>query len=613
MNTALKIAVVLGAVDNLTAAVSAAVNNSSKKLTEFAQKQQRFTAESAKGFAMMGVGKSIADSMQAPITAYADLEKEQLALKSTFLKAGGSFDAEQFGRITDEATRLGNMLPGTTADFIKLFRTMKENGTDAETILNGTGEAAAFLAVQLQLPMDVAGQMAARLRQNFNLKGSDMSEFMDLLARIKQVGPDATEITYAFNKSSGAINAFGLTGMANVKAMGAIYAQLVAAGGGFTGETAGTSMQSVLFEMLDPKKMAAMQNAAAQYGKTLDFFDTTGKFAGMDNFIFQLDKLRELGESDKFNVLSAIAGPQGKDMSLLLSLTNAGTKGFNDMNRKLAEQADLQTKVGTQLTGLAAIWEATSGTFTNTLAAIGEVWGPEIKKVTEAMGSFSVKVIEFVKEHPTITKAATAVVGLAAGGLMLAGAIKAIAAGLAFLELPALLGAIEFGAFAIGYYFKFTIIPAIEAAGTAFGGLATSIGAVALEIGFVVAGLYMMYKLLPKAEKLYDQMKLTGSSSHVDRQAPGGSEWWQLGKMVAGGGNGWSEEENKAFKEKYSLSKANDSSTVVHSAPTININGNMDANATEQMRNALKDNANYIYELFNRRSNDANRVSLGTE
>lgn len=606
MNTALKIAVVLSAVDNMSAAINAAVNGSTNKLNDFAKRQQKFTQDAARGFALMGTGQEMANALRAPISAYADLEKEQLALKSTFLKDGGGIDAEQFERVAAEATRLGNLLPGTTADFIKLFRTMKENGTDAETILNGTGEAAAFLAVQLQLPMDVAGQMAARLRQNFNLKGSDMSEFMDLLARIKQVGPDATEITYAFNKSSGAINAFGLTGMANVKAMGAIYAQLVAAGGGFTGETAGTSMQSVLFEMLDPKKMAAMQNAAAQYGKTLDFFDATGKFAGMDNFIFQLDKLRELGESDKFNVLSAIAGPQGKDMSLLLSLTNAGTKGFNDMNRKLAEQADLQTKVGTQLSGLSLIWEATTGTFTNTQAALGATWAPELKAAAEAMGKFSAATIEFINEHPKISKAATALFAFASAGLMVAGAYSAMAAAWAFLNIGGMFSSLSFGAFAARYYIMTSLVPALSSATTGFYAMAGGMSAALGMAGALAAGLIALYKA---SEYFYnkDWFDPVQKAQIFDMSAKvydaTGFDIFNINERMKNG--------DMSALPVGDISKS--ASNAVQYSPTLNFNGPVDKATADSFREQLNQHKDDIARIMNGHSNNANRLSFGSD
>jgi len=77
----------------------------------------------------------------------------------------------EFNRFEALGMRLGNQLPGTTQDFIEMFSTLKQGGLDSETILNGTGEAVANLAViTKQIPKDLA-EPFAQYAQQFQLTG----------------------------------------------------------------------------------------------------------------------------------------------------------------------------------------------------------------------------------------------------------------------------------------------------------------------------------------------------------------------------------------------------------------------------------------------------------
>ncbi len=102
---------------------------------------------------MMYTARGIADTtrnvLSAPVAAYAQSETASADLRAAMMDNTGKVSA-QYKDIDNLATRLGDRLPGTTADFKNLMTMLIRQGMSAQTVLGGTGEAAALLAVQLK-------------------------------------------------------------------------------------------------------------------------------------------------------------------------------------------------------------------------------------------------------------------------------------------------------------------------------------------------------------------------------------------------------------------------------------------------------------------------------
>jgi TP901 family phage tail tape measure protein len=471
-NNQLKIAVILGAVDNMSKVINSAVNESVKKLSEVNRSMSNIS-RGALGAGMMTAGANLAEQALKPIQAFAELEKAQLSLESVMMRAGGKTDQALLAQLNEEAIKLGNLLPGTTADMNQMFITLIQNGVKAQDIAGGLGKAAAYFAVDMGVGYEEGAQMAARLSNNLKIASGDMYAFMDVIARTRNLGVNPMEITYAFSKASGAINLLELNNIQSAKELSAVYAQLITKAG-FTGETAGTAFQNVLFEMMNPEKLGAMTAAAHQFGiKDFAFFDAQGKFGGIQNMIAQLDKLKGLTAQQQKSILENVAGPEGKDLSLLLNLTNQGAEGFNAMSQAMADQATLNDKVGVKLKGLGALWEATSGTMTNTAATLGESLEPEMKKSVQVMGELNEGLQNFLKDHPQLTKFLAIAAGLTVVLLVCGGAVLTLSAAMSVLGGAGALGAATGG---------------VAGLTGALGALAATVGpilAVAVALGYV--------------------------------------------------------------------------------------------------------------------------------
>lgn len=396
MDKMLKIAVLLTAVDQMSKVIKQAVGTSEGELKKLQERQNKLFA---KGGAMTATGVGIVASLAPAVQAFADLEEASLRLKSAMMGPGGIV-SELFPKVNGLAEQLGDRLPGTTADFYSMFEVMLNNGVKAETILNGVGEAAAYLAVSLKMPYDEAGRFAAKMKEATGIADQDMLKFMDTISRVRNLGVEAGEMQYAFGRSAGSLKLLGLQGIEASKSISNVYAQLIRAG--LSGETVGTGFATIINSLLDPKKMKEMNEEASKLGVNLQFFKD-GKFMGVENMIAQFDKLRGFNAQQRASVVNALTGG-GQDAQMLQTLINNGVEGFNKMNKAMAGQATLSQKVNSQLSGLKALWEATTGTITNLLAAFGEGIAPALKPMVEMLGKIAGWLKVFLAENPRIAQ-----------------------------------------------------------------------------------------------------------------------------------------------------------------------------------------------------------------
>ncbi len=418
MNKALNIAIILTAYDKATRVINDAMAKSEQKMKDMKKASMNAFGQ---GAAYTGVGVAIGMSMKPAIDAYRQLEDAQSTLKSSMMMSNGTLPAE-FAKIDKLAQNLGNRLPGTTADFYLMFETMINQGIPALTILDGVGESAAYLSVALKMPYDEAGKLAAKLKEATGTANQDMMAFMDTIARTKNMGVATDEMQYAFGRSAGGLKLMGIQGLEASKQLAGVYAMLIRTG--MSGETVGTGFQTVLNAMLNPAKMGAAQAAAGRFGISLQFMKD-GKFAGIENMMAQLDKLKALGAEDRAGIVNALTGG-GQDASMLQTLITNGVSGYQKIQAGMQKQANLNQKVTSQLGTLSNTWEATTGTITNMLARIGQAIGPELKMISTWMGKAAAAFGSFMDNNPRFAKFLALLVSGTAILLTIVGIVKMV-------------------------------------------------------------------------------------------------------------------------------------------------------------------------------------------
>lgn len=350
------------------------------------------------GVSAGAAGAALGAPVLGAVREFATAEDAATQLKVAMMGAGGVVSAE-FRQINDLATRLGNRLPGTTADYQNMMTMLVRQGMSAKAILGGLGEATAYLGVQLKMPMDAAAEFAAKLQDATRTSEAEMMGLMDVIQRAFYAGVDSDNMLNAFTKLSPALSILRQQGLNAAQALAPLV--VMADQAGMKGEAAGNAYRKVFQGALNLDKI---QKALGKSGlkMKLDFTNGKGEFAGLDKLFSELQKLKRLTAVQRTGLLRDIFGDDAETLQVLALMIDKGRGGYDEAQAKLAAQADLQRRVNEQLGTLRALWDAASGTFTNAMVAMGESIAPEIKAVTQWLGEVAEWTANWAKENPRL-------------------------------------------------------------------------------------------------------------------------------------------------------------------------------------------------------------------
>ena len=373
--------------------------------------KSQMTEAGMRAVGLMYTARGIADTtrnvLSAPVKAYAETETASTDLRAAMMDNTGKVSA-QYKDIDNLATRLGDRLPGTTADFKNLMTMLIRQGMSAQTVLGGTGEAAALLAVQLKKSPESAAEMAAKLQDATRGTEKEMLAIMDQVQRLYYAGTDDTNILGAFSKLSPALDTLKIKGESAMKMMSPLVGMLDQAG--LSGESAGNAMRKVFTRMMDTKKIAKVTKGT---GLSLDFTNGAGEFGGLDKMYEQLAKLKAVNTEQRLKILQGIFGDDAETLQALNTMIEKGKAGYEEFAKKMEAQASLNQRVNDQLGTLTNLWDAANGTFTNFLAKMGESIAPELKDLTKWIGDINEKLSNWAAQNPetanTIMKIVAAV------------------------------------------------------------------------------------------------------------------------------------------------------------------------------------------------------------
>lgn len=248
------------------AATNATISEQGRRLQEVNRRQQAMAKArgdldraqrlaggmAAGGAAALGVGYAASRPLNAAVQAFAPNEDAATQLKASMMQADGSVPAE-FQKITDLATQLGDKLPGTTADFQNMMTMLRRQGLSAQSILGGTGEAAAYLGVQLQMPVEAAAEFAAKMQDATRTSEKDMMKLMDSIQRAYYLGVDPTNMLQGFSKISPAMDILRKQGLEATEAFTPLLVMMDQAG--LEGSAAGNAFRKIFQGSLNVDKI----------------------------------------------------------------------------------------------------------------------------------------------------------------------------------------------------------------------------------------------------------------------------------------------------------------------------------------------------------------------
>ncbi|GJA54976.1 phage tail tape measure protein [Aeromonas caviae] len=428
-------------------ATTAQLEQQRSKLTQVTAQQKRMNQVKANyrqtqelrgqiaghGAAALATGTAMGLTTLKPVIEFARAETSVVDLKVSMMGKGGQV-RQEFQAISDLATKLGNKLPGTTADFQNMMSTLIQQGMSAKSILGGLGEATAYLGVQLKMPFDQAALFAAKLQDATATAEQDMMGLMDTIQRSFYLGVDSNNMLGAFTKLTPAMGILRKSGLEAAKVLAPLV--IMADQAGMAGESSGNAYRKVFQMSMNTGKIA---KATKGTGLKLNFTDGKGEFAGMENMFAQLAKLKGLNTERRLQVLKGIYGDDAETLQVLELIISKGMDGYRATQKKMADQAALQERVNAQLGTLGSLWDAATGTFTNAMVNFGEAIAPEIKAITEWIGDLSERLGNWAKRNPELSNTLMKIGGIlsavtiAFGGLSLA--VAALLGPMAIMKL----------------------------------------------------------------------------------------------------------------------------------------------------------------------------------
>lgn len=383
------------------------------------------------GAAGLGAGYAASRPVVSAIKAFAPNEDSATQLKVSMMGDTGKV-SEDFQRITDLATKLGDRLPGTTADFQNMMTMLRRQGISAQSILGGTGEAAAYLGVQLKMEATDAAEFAAKMQDATRTTEKDMMSLMDTIQRGFYAGVDPGNMLQGFSKIAPVMDVIKKSGIDAAKELAPLLIMMDQAG--MEGGSAGNAFRKIFQAGLDGDHVESANKIAAKgnTGVSFKFTDDKGNFAGLENLYAQVEKLKAFNDVDRNAIIKKLFGDDAETLTTLNTMMNKGLAGYQEVQQKLQTQADLRTRVNEQLGTLTNVMEAAEGSFTNAMAEFGAAVAPELKELINTAGEIANRIGTWARENPKL-----------AGGLVKVVAAVAIAAlvfGTLALTMASMLG-----------------------------------------------------------------------------------------------------------------------------------------------------------------------------
>jgi TP901 family phage tail tape measure protein len=409
-------------------ATNTTISEQGKRLVALNAQQKRMAAERAKlaktqglasdmavnGAAGLGVGYAASRPIAKAVGAFAPNEDSATQLKVSMMDNTGKV-AEDFQKITDLATKLGDRLPGTTADFQEMMTMLRRQGLSAQSILGGTGEAAAYLGVQLKMPVAEAAEFAAKMQDATRTSEKDMMALMDTIQRGFYSGVDSTNMLQGFSKIAPVMDTIKKSGIEAADELAPLLIMMDQAG--MEGGAAGNAFRKIFQAGLNKDKVDDVNKIRQLKGQKIQFSFTNkeGNFAGLENLFAQVEKLKGLNDEDRTETIKDLFGDDSETMTTLNTMMNKGLAGYKEVQQKLQNQADLRTRVNEQLSTLTNVMEAAEGSFTNAMAEFGAAVAPELKELINTLGEVANNVGAWARENPKLAGGLVKVVALVAG------------------------------------------------------------------------------------------------------------------------------------------------------------------------------------------------------
>ena len=461
--------------------------------------------------AIGGIGVTGLAALYKGAKAAGDFQAVMTDLQATLATSkGGGVDVNALGADMQKAeviaVKLGNALPGTTADFVEMMQVLKQNGLETETIMNGAAEAVAHLAVANNaIPKDIASDFA-QYGNLFKLKPEEFQPAADVFSRIfTSTGQTSAELVEAAKYFEGrAGTSLGISGLKDAEQITRLFGLMGKSG--LRGSSAGTSLTDFFSEY--NRHADDIKDLQKTTGIKLDFFDAKGKFAGMDTVFEQMKQFDKLSEKDRGNWLEKVFGLRG--MSAANIFLAEGLEGWKKFNAEQEKTVGVEDKVSMKAATFNNQMEALSGTLENLKVTVFEPMLPGLTSATGSLNTLVGSIQEFAKAHPDTSKFIIELAAYGTTAMVVYSGFKTLTTGIKLFRLAS---AFSSGGGLLNYLNQTTV--AANAAGTSIstattrarglrGALQSQTATIAVQIGAIMGIEYLIGVIQGEIQKAFD-------------------------------------------------------------------------------------------------------------
>lgn len=258
------------------------------------------------------------------ISAYAIKTGMDFEATMSKVQAISGATGQEIVALTDKAKEMGAKTKFSATESADAFVFMSQAGWKTTDMLNGI-EGVMNLAAASGEDLANTSEIVTSGLTAFGLQAKDSAHFADVLARAAaDSNTDVGSMGYTFKYVA------PIAGALKYNIEDTALAIELMANAGIRGETAGTSLRSILTRMVDPPKAAAQQMEALGLSMT----NANGTMKPLNEVLLELrQKFSGLNDSQKVSAASAIAGKEA--MSGLLAIVNASDKDFNTLSQSI--------------------------------------------------------------------------------------------------------------------------------------------------------------------------------------------------------------------------------------------------------------------------------------
>jgi TP901 family phage tail tape measure protein len=308
----------------------------------------------------------------------------------------------------------------------------------ATDIINGIGEATAYLAVATDASPKELAKDLAQYGQQFQLAAGEYLELANLFAKIRAgAGLESgtlIEGSKYFQLRAGA--PLGLKGIQGARQGALLMASVKELG--LEGTVGGTGLSNFFSELAKKKKLDALRK---NFGIDLNIFDKKGNFLGVEQVFSEMEKFRKLSTQQQINALNQLGGDQG--MAAGMVMIQKGAEGWQKIVDKVERASDLQSTINVKTETFNSKLEAVLGTGENLVARTFTPLLNKLKPAADGVNTLLAGMEGFAKSNPALSNTLTSIVGLGSTYLVVSGGIGAAQRSLALWRMTGRIAAAE--------------------------------------------------------------------------------------------------------------------------------------------------------------------------